>query len=335
MLRPTPTTFSDSIKRPRDYSSARARSVTEPLAVVLALLLCHACAWAGLQVKPGYVEVTLDKGRPAGSFLITNIGTTPERLRINAFHFNYTEQGGITQSPTGEHSLAQWLHFNPRELSLAPNTSRAVRFTIAPRGKLKPGEYWGAMEMESLNAIGSKSVEKDGKTLNIKMISAIMVPIFGTVGKVKYAGAIDEIKLSAHPKGGVAVETTLSNQGTGRLGATVNYQIHDASGQLTAEGILGKSYIFRESKRRFFQKIEEDLSPGLYTVTVSATAQHLKKPFERETQVEWTGIPAEQLPENAPGVESAPESTAPPPPQSQSPDPLAGANGSEPSPDEQ
>ena len=299
MLRPTPTTFSDSIKRPRDYSSARARSVTEPLAVVLALLLCHACAWAGLQVKPGYVEVTLDKGRPAGSFLITNIGTTPERLRINAFHFNYTEQGGITQSPTGEHSLAQWLHFNPRELSLAPKTSRAVRFTIAPRGKLKPGEYWGAMELESLAVQRVTGEAGADKSVSLGLMYSIMVPIFGTVGQVRYEGQLSEPNLVGTGEG-VFVRTLLTNSGTGRLRPQGTCQITNPAGKVVAEARTGRSYVLRDGRRWFQAPVDPNvpLPEGTYTLRASFDILPVKdarnKPLVRETQFEWKPPPTSE-----------------------------------------
>ena len=59
------------------------------------LLLWVAPATAAVGISPGYVEVKLDKGRPAGRFLISNLGSVQERYRIKAIHFTYSVEGGL------------------------------------------------------------------------------------------------------------------------------------------------------------------------------------------------------------------------------------------------
>ena len=254
------------------------------------LLLWAAPATAAVGISPGYVEVRLDKGRPAGRFLISNLGSTQERYRIKAIHFTYSAEGGLEQTPTGEHSLAQWIHFNPRELMIAPRTQRAVRFAIVSRGPLKDGEYWGAMELESLQTREVTTQDADGKAVKLKLLATIMVPIFGTVGDVQYEGDVKEVKLTGRTSG-PHLEVLVANTGTGRLGARGAYEIRSASGKLIEKGKVGRAYVLRGAERRFTKKVEADQPEGRYIVRVSYTAPHLKKPLEREVQVDWERPP--------------------------------------------
>ncbi|HSR09864.1 MAG TPA: hypothetical protein VLS90_00360 [Thermodesulfobacteriota bacterium] len=104
----------------------------------------------GLSISPAFVEVSLDKGRPAGQFTIANLGEEEERYRIRAIHFTFMRDGGVRYVEPDERSLAPWIKFNPTEFVIGPKERRAVRYVIAPKGKLRPGEYWAGMELESL-----------------------------------------------------------------------------------------------------------------------------------------------------------------------------------------
>ncbi len=52
--------------------------------VWLVMCLLPGTLWAAITIKPAFVEVNMDQGRPAGTFLISNVGDTPERFRIKA-----------------------------------------------------------------------------------------------------------------------------------------------------------------------------------------------------------------------------------------------------------
>ncbi len=96
----------------------------------LAVFLCccsTASLWAGIAISPAVVRLSLDKKRPAGQFIIRNVGDTTERYRINARHFLYGENGALQIVEPDEHSLVPWIKFNPKEFTLPPKSRRAVR----------------------------------------------------------------------------------------------------------------------------------------------------------------------------------------------------------------
>jgi hypothetical protein len=101
--------------------------------ISLVLLSLSGPVWANIGIKPAFVEVTMDKGRPAGSFFVANLGEKEERFRINAVHFTYSETGVLRRSQKGDHSLAPWIFFNPRELTLPPKTSREPPVAVVAR----------------------------------------------------------------------------------------------------------------------------------------------------------------------------------------------------------
>jgi hypothetical protein len=276
-------------------------SIIVRAAVLMGVCLLPGMVRADIGIKPAFVEVNMDEGRPAGTFLVSNLGDKEERFRVNALYFNYTEEGGLTRSQNGIYSLAAWIRFNPRELTLAPGTQRAVRFAIIPRGRLEPGEYWGAMELESLtvNEVASKD-EKTGRGVKLKVMTTIVAPIFGTVGKTSYAGEVKDIQAQVE-NGAVVLKTLVAATGTGRIQVKGDYQIVDASGKVMDSGGIGAGYVFRGGQRWFTKKMEAALPKGEYTVKLSVEAPHLEQPIIKEARVAWPEVP----PTGAPGAEPA------------------------------
>jgi hypothetical protein len=125
-----------------------------------------------------------------------------------------------------------------------------VRFTVVPKGKLSEGEWWGAMELESL-AVGDivTKDEKSGRSFQLKAITKIVVPIFGMVGKPTYEGQVKDIQVRIE-NGEVVLKTLVAATGTGRLGIKGgNYEILDASGKVIESGPYAIGYVFRGAQR--------------------------------------------------------------------------------------
>ena len=259
--------------------------------VLIGICLLTGTLQADIAIQPAFVEVNMDEGRPAGVFMVSNLGDKEERFRVNAVHFTYTEQGALTRSATGANSLAPWIRFNPRELTLAPGTRRAVRFAVVPRGKLDTGEYWAAMELESLavNEVVSKN-EKTGKAVKLRSVSSILAPVFGTVGKTSYEGQIKDLQVQVE-NGAVALKALIAATGTGRLGVKGEYAIVDAAGKVMDGGPFGGTYVLRGGQRWVKKTIGADIPKGEYSARVSLQAAHLEQPLVKEIRVAWPELP--------------------------------------------
>jgi hypothetical protein len=183
-----------------------------------------------------------------------------------------------------------------------------VRFAIVPRGKLKEGEHWAAMELESLavNEVVSKD-EKSGRSVKLKVMTTIVAPIFGTVGKTFYAGEVKDLQAQVE-NGAVVLKARVAATGSGRLQVKGDYEIADASGKVVDSGPFAAGYVFRGAQRWFTRKITAAIPKGEYTVKVSVEAPHLEQPVVKEALIAWPELPPANAGATAePGAPSASE----------------------------
>ena len=250
------------------------------------LLLCFrpGNALAGISISPAFIELRLDKGVPAGQFLITNSGDVEERYRIKAIHFIFASDGGFREMPPDEHSLAEWVKFNPKEFTLPPQSRQAVRFVVTPRGKLKTGEYWAAMELESLKTSVAKSKDDKGKTYKFEVIPTIVVPIFAQVGDVRYMGTVKDLQVVSQ-ENSQSVGHLVVNTGEGRLFVVGDYEIANEAGEVVSKDSLVRTYIMPGSERKVVSAIKDKLPPGNYSLKVQYNSSQLKSPLIGETKI--------------------------------------------------
>lgn len=243
-------------------------------------------AYAALSISPAFVEVTLDKGVPSGQFLVTNVGDVEERYRIKARSFLFLEDGGVRLAEADEQSLATWIKFNPKEFTLPPNTKQTIRFAVIPKGKLRPGEYWAVMELESLSSSFASGKDAGGREFNLEIVPSILVPICGKVGDVKYQGVLKQLRAFAVDNGS-AIEVYLTNTGEGRLRVSGEYEIFDSNGKKVEQGALGKGYVLVGSTRKFAAKTNLPLTNGRYSIKVNYSSEQLKSPIRNEVEITW------------------------------------------------
>lgn len=256
------------------------------LILVLMLGFFSGVGEAGLSISPALVEVNLEKGRPAGQFLISNVGDEEERYRISAIHFTVSHTGDVSRREPDEHSLAPWIKFNPVEFTLAPRSQQAVRYVITPPPKLKTGEYWCAMELESLKVVKGSSVDSQGREFQIDVIPSILVPIFGKVGNIRYRGTIREVQVI--PKDDKKmILVSVENTGEGRLRIEGAYEIRGGAGEPIEKGTLARSYIFPGVKQLFTTALKTDLKEGNYLVRVEFRSSQLQQPMADDFPILW------------------------------------------------
>lgn len=249
-------------------------------------LLFTGITWASISITPAVVSVDLEQGRPSGRFVITNTGDKEQRYRILATHFNYSPEGGLGIVPPDENSLAEWLKFNPREFTLPPKSKRVVRYAILPRGKLSKKTYWAAMELESLNPNEFKSQKNEaGSSYSLKVATAILVPIFGTVGDIIYSGDLENLKLKSNDEG-YELAVDVVNTGEGRLSMKGNYHILAASGEEVATNTLASGLVLPNAKRHMISRIPtSELKPGDYNIKLVYTSPGLAEAIVRELPI--------------------------------------------------
>jgi P pilus assembly chaperone PapD len=230
---------------------------------------------AGVSISPAFVQVSLDKKRPAGQFIITNTGTETERYRIATSHFIFGDNGELNKKNPDENSLASWIKFNPKEFSLPPKTKRSIRFVIVPPGKIDSKEYWGFMELQSLKTNITSTEDKKGRTMKLTVIPTIIVPIFATKGEISYSATLGETRVVDTEKG-LEINTMVKNTGKGHLVLIGNFEMIDSSGGMIKKGGMGKNYILPGGQRKFKGIVNTEISKGDFTVNVAYSSSKLK-----------------------------------------------------------
>lgn len=236
---------------------------------------------AAVAIAPAYIETSFAQGKATGQFLITNTGDKEERYRIMATHFSFDANGSLDTIPADENSLVSMIKFNPKEFSLPPKSKKTIRFVIIPKDeKGAAREYWGAMELMSLDTNMIKQQGAAGRSMSIKIIPAILVPIFVASGDVTNQATLSDLKVTPG-EAGLTAEALVSNQGQGHLLIEGRYQLLDNSNAVVEEGSLGRDYILPASVRKFSNVIKASPPKGDYIFKVEYTAPQLEAPIRQ------------------------------------------------------
>jgi hypothetical protein len=281
------------------------------LAVAMAFAISMAALPADGQVaiQPAFVELDLAKGRPSGRFVVTNITEQEQQFRITARFFDYSDSGALVFPDQSPRSLASFIKFSPTEFTIPAKASRAVRFAVVRRGALADGEYWAAMGLEQLAARQTRMDVGQGRTVNLQVSTALLVPIFGSVGEIRYSGKLEKVALVAGPTGPV-LQAVVANTGTGRLVAMGKYRLLDGHGQVAAEGGLGHSYIMAGQQRIFTVDGPADLALGRYKLEVSYKFDRMDDPLVLTADAPWTGPAPVPAPDPTPASPDHAKATA-------------------------
>jgi hypothetical protein len=218
-----------------------------------------------LAVSPAYLELDLDKGRPSGTFVVTNVTDNDLRCRAQTIHYVLSETGQLETIPPDQHSLAPWIKFNPKEFTLAPKASQNVRYSVIPSGKLETGEYWGGIYFEPLDAQKTNLVDSlSGVTRTIRVIMSIVVPILGKYGDFEVSARVDFLEAGVADTV-VVIKSVVTNTSLGALRLGGEYDIVDSAGQVVAMGKLDDAFILPAKGLIMKTWLKQSMPPGAYT----------------------------------------------------------------------
>ena len=237
---------------------------------------------ADVSIAPALVEVNLNQGHPAGQFVISNLGDAEVRYRIKATHFTFLPNGSLREIAPDEHSLAQWVRFNPTEFTLGPKTRRTIRFVVVPRGPLRAGEYWAAMQLESLDTTLAETKDPAGRQLQLEIKANILAPMFGTFGIVRYGGLVKDARLVGAKGAGQSVQFLFGNTGDGRFPVTAEYEISNSKGETVEKGSIPALPILPHADRILTAALKNTLPAGTYRVRIQCRSSKLKGTIENQ-----------------------------------------------------
>jgi hypothetical protein len=255
-------------------------------AALISACLCLVAARgeASLSVSPSYLELELGKGRPSQALTVTNVTNEETRYRIQVIHFGFSKEGNVQTVPPDAHSLAPWIKCNPREFSLAPKASRAIRLTVIPPPSLAPGEYWAAVWFEPLSMPVDSTADSTSRKGQVHLMTNVLIPIFGQVPRVDYRGELTNLAAVRDP-GGIRLVARLTNTGSGRLQVKGSYEILNAGGTQVAHGLIGEDTILAGGVRDFPQFAQGEFPDPEYTIRVRYESPKLAAVLAGQTSV--------------------------------------------------
>ncbi len=235
---------------------------------------------AALVIDPALIKTDLNGKRSSGVFILKNTGEEEVRYRAKAVYFTLNPEGGLAEISPDEYSLAEWIKFNPKEFTLPPQSSRAIRYSIiSPSGKLLPKEYRGAIEFTPLKVAKIQSQDNEGHKFNLQVLSVVLVPVYGYVKNTKYSGILSDISVDKK-KDELVISADVSNTSDGILRFNGEYQIIASSGKKIDETGFKKIVVFQKNKRTLKTTIKKPVEIGQYVVRL-----HLKS-YDRRAPVE-------------------------------------------------
>ena len=242
--------------------------------VCAGLALAATRSEASLSVSPALIELELDNSRPSRVLTVTNVTNQETRYRVQVVHFRFNRDGNVQTVPPDEHSMASWIKCNPREFTLGPGTTRAIRLTVLPPKSLPPGEYWAAVWFEPLKGLEAHLQDTLGAKANMRVMTNILVPVYGRVPQVNYRCELADM-VALRTADTVSIATRVINTGSARVRVKGSFEILAGDGTKAGEGLIGEDMILAGGERVFRQAFVGKFPAKEYMVRVRYESKKL------------------------------------------------------------
>lgn len=160
--------------------------------------LAHALG--DLVISP--TRVVFEKNTRTASISMVNTGNETRTYRIQFVERRMTSQGGfeeVKQPRPGELFSSNMIRFSPRQVTLEPGQSQAVRLLIRKPPTLSQGEYRSHLLFRAIPKANSTSLDKhsdNGKAISIKLtpVVGISIPIIVRHGQVSARIKVNKLR---------------------------------------------------------------------------------------------------------------------------------------------
>ena len=234
-----------------------------------------------LSVSPLFIDISLEEGEKTKDFHLDVSNTTAESvvLRLSLIDFgSLNESGGIAfLGKDGEgdnrYALASWIVPERDVVTLLPDTTETLKFTIENRESLSPGGHYGSVLF---------AVEEEGQSNQDTSSQVSVNPTFSALVFVKKEGGIQyeldvkEWNFDQYTwQSGLPERVALRFQNSGNVDVTPRGRVTmiDPLGRLVAKGILNEdsARILPESFRMYRTQLTPIFPytiPGFYSVMI-------------------------------------------------------------------
>lgn len=233
-----------------------------------------------LSVSPLFIDISLGEGEKMKDFHLDVSNTTrePVVLRLSLVDFgSLNESGGIAflgkdGGGDNRYALASWIVPERDVVTLLPDMTETLKFTVENRESLSPGGHYGAVLF---------SVEREGRSNQDTLSQVSVNPTFSALVFAKKEGGV-QYKLDVKQwnfdqyswRSGLPERMALRFQNSGNVDVTPRGRVimTDPLGRLVAKGILNEdsARILPESFRMYRARLTSlfpCIIPGFYSVT--------------------------------------------------------------------
>lgn len=191
----------------------------------------QAQAAGDLVVSP--TRVVLEGRTRSAQLGLVNKGSGTATYRISVINMHMSEDGSMTEVATpadGQQFADNLFRYSPRQVTLEPGASQAIRLLLRKPKDLPDGEYRSHMMLRAVPDAAGQSVESTGTGAAVRLIPVfgIAVPIIVRHGKVDYQMSMSDIAFvpateqEPLPKVRFKLNRTGNRSSYGDLTATLN-----------------------------------------------------------------------------------------------------------------
>ena len=149
-----------------------------------------------LVVSP--TRVVLEGRTRSAQLGLVNKGSTTATYRITVVNMYMDENGAmkeVAKPVDGQQFADDLFRYSPRQVTLEPGASQAIRLLLRKPKDLADGEYRSHMMMRAVPDLSGQSVENTGAGAAVRLIPVfgIAVPIIVRHGKVEYAMSLSDL----------------------------------------------------------------------------------------------------------------------------------------------
>lgn len=158
-------------------------------------------AWAqssgDLVVAP--TRVVLEGRTRSAQLGLVNKGSGTATYRISVINMRMGENGQLTEiakPEPGQMFADRLFRYSPRQVTLEPGATQAIRILLRKPKDLEPGEYRSHMMMRAVPDTSGQSVEAPtaGSSVRLIPVFGIAVPVIVRHGDLEYQSSISDLK---------------------------------------------------------------------------------------------------------------------------------------------
>jgi len=184
--------------------------VSLAFAVMLALLpvqVSPALAQGAGDLIVAPTRIVLEGRTRSAQLSLVNKGSATATYRISIINMQMDDQGTVHEikEPAPDLKTAEKLiRYSPRQITLKPGGTQAVRVLLRKPKDLKEGEYRSHILFRAIPKDAGQSVEQsattDGIQIKLTPIYGITIPVIVRHGKLQFAASLNDLEIQAAAK---------------------------------------------------------------------------------------------------------------------------------------